>query len=123
MNRDVIGGFLRAAGHEVLLADNGKEAVRLAFQKMVDIVLMDVRMPEMDGLEATRQIRALPNPGSEVPILALSAYTMRDQATICQDAGMDGFVAKPVGYTTLMRAIDDVFLRPTVLNRSLPRAS
>jgi len=123
MNRDVIGGFLRAAGHEVLLAENGKEAVRLAFQKMVDVVLMDVRMPGMDGLEATRQIRALPNPGSEVPILALSAYTMRDQAMICQDAGMDGFVAKPVGYTTLMRAIDDVFLRPTVLNRSLPRAS
>lgn len=123
MNRDVIGGFLRAAGHEVLLAETGKEAVRVAFQKMVDIVLMDVRMPEMDGLEATRQIRALPNPGSEVPILALSAYTMRDQAAICQNAGMDGFVAKPVGYTTLMRAIDDVFLRPTVLNRSLPRAS
>jgi len=122
MNRDVIGGFLRAAGHEVLLAETGTQAVRLAFQKMVDVVLMDVRMPDMDGLEATRRIRALPNPGSEVPILALSAYTMRGQAALCMDAGMDGFVAKPVGYATLMRAIDDVFLRPAVLNRDLRRA-
>jgi CheY-like chemotaxis protein len=122
MNRDVIGGLLRAAGHEVLLAESGQEAVELAFKKMVDVVLMDVRMPDMDGLEATRRIRALPNPGSEVPILALSAYTMRNQAAQCLDAGMDGFVAKPVGYATLIRAIDDVFLRPTVLNRGLPRA-
>jgi CheY-like chemotaxis protein len=123
MNRDVISGFLRAAGHEVLLAESGQEAVQMAYKKMVDVVLMDVRMPEMDGLEATRRIRALPNPGSEVPILALSAYTMRDQAAQCLQAGMDGFVAKPVGYATLIRAIDDVFLRPTVLNRALPRAS
>ncbi len=123
MNRDVIGGFLRAAGHEVLLAESGRDAVRMAFQKMVDVVLMDVRMPEMDGLEATRRIRALPNPGSEVPILALSAYTMRNQAAQCLEAGMDGFVSKPVGYATLMRAIEDVFLRPTVVKRGLPKVS
>jgi signal transduction histidine kinase/HPt (histidine-containing phosphotransfer) domain-containing protein len=111
MNRDVIGAFLRAAGQDVLLAETGQEAVRLAFEQSFDLILMDVRMPEMDGLEATRHIRALPGPRGRVPILALTAYTLIDQAAQCLDAGMDGFIAKPVDYDTMMRAIDDAVAR------------
>jgi signal transduction histidine kinase/CheY-like chemotaxis protein len=105
MNRDVIGALLRAAGHEVVLADRGHEAVRLAAEQSFDLILMDVRMPEMDGLAATRRIRALPGRRSHVPILALTAYAFRDQVEQCREAGMDGHLAKPVDYATLTRVI------------------
>jgi signal transduction histidine kinase len=111
MNRDVIGAFLRAAGNEVLLAESGQEAVRLAFEQTFDLILMDVRMPEMDGLEATRRIRALHGARGQVPILALTAYTFLDQMAQCRDAGMDGHIAKPVDYATLMREIADAIAR------------
>ena len=111
MNRDVIGAFLRAAGLEVRLAETGQEAVRLAFEQNFDVILMDVRMPEMDGLEATRHIRAFPGPRGQVPILALTAYSLANQAALCMDAGMDGFISKPVDYTTMMRTIDDAVAR------------
>ena len=107
MNREVIGAFLQAAGHEILLANNGKQAVRLAFEQTFDLILMDVRMPEMDGLEATRRIRALPGRAGRVPIVALTAYSFPDQVAQCRKAGMDGHVSKPVDYAVLMRAIAD----------------
>jgi CheY-like chemotaxis protein len=105
MNRDVIGAFLRAAGHEVTIAENGQDAVRLASEQIFDLILMDVRMPEMDGLEATRQIRSLLAPYGQVPILALTAYFFPDQVVQCQEAGMDGHVTKPVNYATLVQAV------------------
>jgi signal transduction histidine kinase/HPt (histidine-containing phosphotransfer) domain-containing protein len=107
MNRDVIGAFLHAAGHEVLLASDGKEAVQRAFEQAFDLILMDVRMPEMDGLEATRLIRALPGRAGRVPIVALTAYSFPDQVAQCREAGMDGHVTKPVDYAVLMHAIAD----------------
>ena len=111
MNRDVIGAFLRAAGQDVHLAETGEEAVRLAFEQNFDVILMDVRMPEMDGLEATRHIRAFPGPRGQVPIVALTAYSLANQAALCMDAGMDGFISKPVDYATMMRTIDDAVAR------------
>jgi signal transduction histidine kinase len=107
MNRDVIGAFLRAAGHAVVLAESGQDAVRLALERAFDLILMDVRMPEMDGLEATRRIRTLPAPHGQIPILALTAYAFPDQVMQCREAGMDGHIAKPVDYTTLIQAIND----------------
>lgn len=107
MNRDVVGALLRNAGHEVWLAENGQDGIRLASEQRFDAILMDVRMPEMDGLEATRQIRALPPPYRDVPILALSAGVLAQEIAECEAAGMDGLVAKPVEYTRLMQAIAD----------------
>jgi CheY-like chemotaxis protein/HPt (histidine-containing phosphotransfer) domain-containing protein len=107
MNRDVIGSFLRHAGHEVLAVDSGQEAVRLASGQVFDLILMDLRMPEMDGLEATRLIRGLPAPRGWTPIIALTAHAFPEQVSECQAAGMDGHIAKPVQYATLMQAIAD----------------
>jgi signal transduction histidine kinase len=107
MNRDVVGAFLRSAGHEVWLAENGQDGIRLASEQSIDVILMDVRMPEMDGLEATRQIRALPAPHRHVPILALTAGVLPEEIAECEAAGMNGLVAKPVEYTKLMQAIGD----------------
>ncbi len=105
MNRDVVGALLRSAGHQVTLAENGLEALELARTHDFDVILMDVRMPEMDGLEATRRIRLLPDQRSRVPILALTAYAFPEQVSQCQEAGMNGHVAKPVDYAALVRAI------------------
>jgi CheY-like chemotaxis protein len=105
MNRDVIGSFLCAAGHVAVLAKSGPEALRLASEQTFDLILMDMRMPEMDGLEATRHIRALPAPHNAVPILALTAYTFPEQIAQARDAGMDGHIAKPVDYAALMGTI------------------
>jgi signal transduction histidine kinase len=111
INRDIIGAFLNAASHAVTLAEGGQEAVRLAAEQQFDLILMDVRMPEMDGLEATRRIRKLPAPHGQVPILALTAYTFSDQVAQCRDAGMDGHLPKPIDYETLIHAIDDAIAR------------
>ena len=105
MNRDVIGSFLRAAGHVAVLAESGPEAIRLASEQTFDLILMDVRMPGMDGLEATRRIRALPAPHGHVLILALTAYTFPEQIEQSRDAGMDGHIAKPVNYANLTGTI------------------
>ena len=105
INRDIIGAFLKAAGHVVTLAESGQEAIRLAAEQQFDLILMDVRMPEMDGLEATRRIRALPGSLGQMPILALTAHTFPDQVAKCAEAGMDGHVAKPVDYETLIDAV------------------
>jgi CheY-like chemotaxis protein/nitrogen-specific signal transduction histidine kinase len=107
INRDIIGAFLGAAGHAVVLAEGGEESVQMATEQQFDLILMDVRMPEVDGLEATRRIRTLPAPKGQVPILALTAYTFPDQVAQCLGAGMDGHLPKPVDYDTLISAIDD----------------
>ena len=111
MNRDVIGAFLRNAGHEVRLAESGHDGVRLATEQSFDLILMDIRMPEMDGLEATRRIRALPDPNGHVPILALTACCLPEQILECRAAGMDGHVAKPVEHATLMQAVGGAIAR------------
>jgi DNA-binding NarL/FixJ family response regulator len=68
---------------------------------------MDVRMPGMDGLEATRRIRMLPDRRGRIPILPLTAYTSVEQIEQCREAGMNGHVPKPIDYETLIRAVDD----------------
>jgi signal transduction histidine kinase/HPt (histidine-containing phosphotransfer) domain-containing protein len=105
MNRDIAGSFLRAAGHEVVCVEGGAEAVAEAAITDFDVILMDVRMPDVDGLEATRHIRALAGPRGRVPIVALTAQAFLDQITECQKAGMDGHLAKPFDPETLLATV------------------
>jgi signal transduction histidine kinase len=115
MNREVIGAFLRAAGHEALFADCGVPAVRFAAEQNFDLILMDVRMPVMDGLEATRRIRALVAPWNQVPILGVTANAFAEQVTECMEAGMDGHLPKPVSYASLVDAITRFAKAPKAL--------
>ena len=72
-----------------------------------DIILMDINMPEMDGVEATRHIRSLETPkGKQVPIIAVTANVMPEDVSGYVQAGMTGYVGKPVGYETLIRVLD-----------------
>ena len=105
MNRDISGAFLRAAGHEVACAEGGAEAVEFAAASDFDVVLMDVHMPGMDGLEATRRIRALAGPRGRVPIVALTAQAFAEQVGECRKAGMDSHLAKPFTPDALRDAV------------------
>jgi CheY-like chemotaxis protein/HPt (histidine-containing phosphotransfer) domain-containing protein len=102
-NRMLIERVLRTLNCEVDLAPTGREAVRLFHQSKYDLVLMDCHMPDVDGLEATRQIRAVEGPNRRVPILAVTAGTVPGVRQACLQAGMDDFIAKPFSLSTLRR--------------------
>ncbi|BAE52819.1 Signal transduction histidine kinase [Paramagnetospirillum magneticum AMB-1] len=108
INQKVALGFLTQAGHRVTVAANGAEALALARDGGFDVVLMDMQMPVMDGLEAVSRIRALPAPAGDVPVIALTANAMRGDAERCREAGMNAHVAKPVDPAILFRVIGDV---------------
>ena len=108
MNRDIAGSLLRAAGHVVTYASSGAEAVNAATHTDFDAVLMDVRMPGMDGLEATRRIRALGDPRGRVPIVALTAQAFAEQVDECRKVGMNGHIPKPFDPKALLSTISRV---------------
>lgn len=111
-NREVARLMLAVSGAEIVEACDGVEAVEMAKAQAFDLILMDVRMPRMDGLAATRAIRALPAPMNAVPILAVTADAMAEDAARCLAAGMNGHLAKPITHTSLYAAIDHVMAGP-----------
>jgi signal transduction histidine kinase/ActR/RegA family two-component response regulator len=104
-NRLVVERLLDAAGIEAAFAEDGAQAVQMAATKRYDFVLMDLQMPNMDGIEATRAIRTGVGPNSAVPIIAVTANASEQDRKACEAAGMTGFVAKPVMPATLFSAI------------------
>ena len=111
-NREVARALLRADGHIVETASDAIEAIARVAAGGIDAVLMDVQMPEIDGLEATRRIRALPVPMGQVPILALTASALPEQIEACRDAGMDGHLAKPIERQALAQALAGLRIAP-----------
>jgi PAS domain S-box-containing protein len=105
VNQVVVGSLLTRDGHEVVLVENGAEAVAAVEASRFDIVLMDMQMPVMSGVEATRVIRALAAPAGDVPIVAVTANAMAEEVENCHAAGMNGHLAKPVDRELLRRAI------------------
>lgn len=105
INRSVLEGFLMSQGWSVDFAENGREAVDAAHARAYDVILMDMRMPVMDGLAATRAIRDLPTTASMTPIVALTANARPEDEAACLAAGMDGYVSKPIDARRLFGAI------------------
>jgi len=107
-NREVARLMLAPLGCDIFEAVDGVEAVEMASSAHYDLILMDVRMPRMDGIAATQAIRALDGAFARTPILAVTADAMPEDAARCLAAGMDGHVAKPLTHASLFAAIDAV---------------
>jgi signal transduction histidine kinase/CheY-like chemotaxis protein/ligand-binding sensor domain-containing protein len=106
VNQKLALAMLRKMGHQVTLATTGTAAVETWKREAFDLVLMDIQMPEMDGLEATRNIRSLERPGgARTPIIAMTAHAMGGDRERCLEAGMDAHVAKPINRADLAAAI------------------
>jgi signal transduction histidine kinase/DNA-binding response OmpR family regulator len=111
VNRRLATVLLTRAGHTVISAENGLEAVKAFQAERLDLILMDVQMPEMDGFEAVAEIRRherAAGEGRHIPIIALTAHAIKGDAEKCIAAGMNAYVSKPVQAEALMRAIDEV---------------
>ena len=106
--RTVITSWLTKAGHVAMEAAEAEAGIALALQQRPDLILMDVHMPNMDGLEASRRIRALEGPVGRTPIIALTANVQPDQIEACSAAGMDAHVGKPIRPTELLTAMNAV---------------
>ena len=110
-NRLVAMALLSKAGYRIEAAENGVQAVSAARHKPYGLVLMDVAMPEMDGLEATRAIRDLPGERGRVPIVAMTAGAFSQDRERCLQAGMDDYLTKPLVRTELFRVVERWFRR------------
>ena len=113
VNREIATATLQNAGHLVDVADNGLEAIRALKDVEYDVVLMDIHMPEMDGIAATSVIRGLEGDVSNIPIIALTADAMVGDREKYLAAGMDGYLSKPFEPHKLNAAIQDLIARPT----------
>ena len=109
VNQKLAIRILEKHGHTVVLAGNGREAIAALDRESFDLVLMDVQMPEMDGLEATAAIREKEkNTGAHIPIIAMTAHAMKGDRERCLDAGMDGYVPKPIEVAKLYETIESI---------------
>ena len=118
INQQVAVGLLGKMGHRADVADDGREAVTLVERCDYDLVLMDMQMPNMDGIAATQAIRALASPKSQVPIIAMTANAMRGDREACLAAGMNDYIAKPIDRQRLAAVLERwgaqiVAMRPT----------
>jgi two-component system sensor histidine kinase/response regulator len=107
VNQMLASTLLRKRGHTVDIVGNGTQAIAALAAQRFDVILMDVQMPEMDGFEATAAIRDHERgSGQHIPIIAMTAHAMKGDRQRCIDAGMDGYVAKPITAQELFQAID-----------------
>ena len=113
-NRLVARAMLTSAGHHVTLVEDGSAALAAVQADDFDLVLMDLQMPVMDGLEATRRIRKLPPPRNQVPIVAVTASVLPEQVEACRAAGMDAHLSKPIDRESLLRMVSDFGRRAAV---------
>ena len=108
VNQQFMRILLRKAGHEVEVVENGHQAVDAVRALDLDVILMDIQMPELDGVQATQMIRAMPAPKCHIPIIALTAHAMAGAREEYLAAGMDDYVSKPVSPEILLSKLADL---------------
>jgi two-component system cell cycle response regulator DivK len=110
-NMKLVRDVLQFSGYEVIEATSGEDGVRLARQHEPDLILMDLQLPGIDGMEALRQIRA-GNGANPVPVLAVTASAMDEDRDRAYAAGFDGYVQKPISVRGLQQQVHDVLNNP-----------
>jgi signal transduction histidine kinase/CheY-like chemotaxis protein len=117
VNQVLAQRLLEKRGHTVVLAETGKAALEAVEKQTFDLVLMDIQMPEMDGLEATAAIRQREKiSGKHLPIIAMTANAMIGDKEHCLQAGMDGYVAKPLSVNDLFSTIETLLTKPAAIS-------
>ncbi|MBI5163705.1 MAG: response regulator [Magnetospirillum sp.] len=111
INQDVAVGLLTALGHKVDVAGDAADGVAMLTRGRYDLVLMDVQLPDMDGMEATQVIRSLPGPCARVPVIAMTANAMEGDRDLCLQAGMDDYISKPIRRSALAELLQAWQLR------------
>jgi CheY-like chemotaxis protein len=114
VNQKLALRLLQQMGYRADLASNGIEAIESVERQTYDVILMDVQMPEMDGLEASRRITAKWTPGERPRIVAMTANAMQGDREMCLEAGMDDYVTKPIRVEALVEALMRAELRARV---------
>jgi CheY-like chemotaxis protein len=107
LNREIAVAMMEAAGHTVDAAANGAQALQCAAAKTYDLILMDIQMPDMDGITVARHIRAGSGPNTCTPIIALTANVLPEQIARFHAAGMNGHIGKPIDLNELLRTLED----------------
>ena len=109
INQKVACRLLEKQGHQVVVACNGREALSILEREPFDLALLDIQMPEVDGLETARVIRARERSGTvHMPLIAVTAHAMNGDKERCLEAGMDGYLTKPIQLGQLFAAIEQV---------------
>ncbi len=108
-NQKVVTAILTRRGHEPTIANNGREAIDLFERNVFDVILMDIQMPILDGIQATRAIREIENKsGRRIPIVAMTAHAMPRDREACKAAGMDQYLSKPLDAQLMLKMIEDL---------------
>lgn len=116
LNRKIVSAMLERRGHDVVTVENGRQAITALLNSSFDLVLMDIAMPHMDGVQTAEVIRSsvTEQVDSSIPIIALTAHYLEKDRERYVAAGMDGFLSKPVRINVLLRTIQDVMRRKGV---------
>jgi len=123
INRALVQAILEPHGHQITFAENGRSALEAYTSKRFDVVLMDIQMPEMDGLQATRAIREYERDmgrSAAVPIVAMTAFAGNEDRQVCLDAGMDDYLTKPIRPAQLLQLLNKFAAHP-VASDEAPR--
>jgi two-component system sensor histidine kinase/response regulator len=107
INQKVLACLLQSTGGQINFVDNGLDAIAAVTRSTYDLVLVDMRMPKMDGVTATYRIHYLPEPAASIPIIALTAHVVAGAKEKSQAAGMNGFVEKPIDTELLFKTIKE----------------
>lgn len=111
INQKLMSAVIDRMGYSLTIANNGVEAIKFLREKHFDLILMDIQMPEMDGLLTTKVIRSSDDPWRDIPIIALTAHAMEGNREHYLQTGMDGYVSKPIDIPTLVQEIDRALIK------------
>ena len=120
VNQRVVMRILERIGYHSDVVDNGRKAVEAVQEKSYNVLLMDVQMPEMDGLEATRQIRKILPPEHQPWIIALTANALLDDQRACKEAGMNDYVSKPIEIEKLAQTLQNAIIPQSMVAEPQP---